>query len=177
METDASSNQENPPLDAPPDLNALADEVRQILGSMLPLLSFEAKLDSSVENDCVRIRVECQDAGRLIGRRGSTVNEIQFLLNRILQRKHKTVPRIFLDVNGGQPQETASNEILDRVRSLAAQVRRWGEAANVAPLNAADRKAVEEMFARDHELEVVPIETRGGNPEMQKMRIQLKQKT
>jgi hypothetical protein len=42
------------------------------------------------------------------------------------------------------------------------------------PLNAADRKAVQNLFARDRELEVVVVEGKG---EMQKLKFQLKSKS
>ncbi len=100
------------PPDPPPDLNLLAEEARQILAEMLPLLSLDVRMTSSHDNNNVRIQMKCEDAALLIGRRGSTINELQFLVNRIMQRRHKIVPRFFLDVDAGpkpqaqpQPQE------------------------------------------------------------------------
>ena len=113
METASSDSGTMDPqtLIPPMDLNSLAQEAQEILCSMLPLLSFEAKLTPFIENNSIRIQVECKDAGRLIGRKGSTVNEIQFLLNRILQRRYKSLSRIFLDVGSGE-QEVFDSEIL-----------------------------------------------------------------
>lgn len=90
------------PPEAPMDLNLLADEARQILNEMLPLLAFDVQMTSAIEGTNVRIQMKCGDAARLIGRRGATINEIQFLVNRILQRRHKNVPRFYLDVEGGK---------------------------------------------------------------------------
>jgi len=160
-----------------PDLNVLAQEAQEILRSMLPLLSFEAKLTSSTEGGGVRIKMECEDAGRLIGRRGSTVNEIQFLLNRILQRRHKTVPRIFLDADGPhESNEKVDEHLITRIQGVTDQVRRWGESAELGPMNAHDRKAVQDMFANDQEIEVVSLESREDSTGAQKMRLQLKKK-
>ncbi len=162
---------------SPPDLNALAQEAQEILRSILPLLSFEARLTSSTEGGGVRIKMECEDAGRLIGRRGSTVNEIQFLLNRILQRRHKTVPRILLDVDGSrESDEKADEHLITRIQGVTDQVRRWGEATELGPMNAHDRKAVQDMFANDQELEVVSLEPGEDSAGAQKMRLQLKKK-
>jgi spoIIIJ-associated protein len=160
-------------------LDQLSDLAKEVLGAMLPLLSFEAKLTSNIENNTVRIRMECEDAGRLIGRRGATVNEIQFLLNRILQRRHKAVPRIFLDVDGFKEEEAPevpNHEAVERVKSMADQVRRWGEAVDTEPMTPADRKVVEEFYSRDKELAVVPIQSKEDGRGLQRMRIQLKNK-
>jgi spoIIIJ-associated protein len=82
------------------DIPSLANEACTVLQEMLALLSFQAQMNPAIESGTVRIHLQSEDAGRLIGRKGSTVNEIQFLLNRILQRRHKSIPRIFLDVDG-----------------------------------------------------------------------------
>lgn len=87
------------PVEPAIDPTVLAQEAQETLASMLQLLSFETKMAPLIEKNCVRIKLECEDAGRLIGRRGSMINEIQFLLNRILQRRHKNISRIFLDVD------------------------------------------------------------------------------
>src|ERR1044072_7849982 len=130
METSVtdSSAPENQPAEAPVDMNAIAQESQTLLADMLRLLSFDAQLTAQIEKENVRIRMQCEEAGRLIGRRGATVNEIQFLLNRILQRRHKIVPRIFLDVDG--PKEAPPEpdpEIVSRVQAQADKVRRWGD--------------------------------------------------
>jgi spoIIIJ-associated protein len=164
----------------PMDMNALSKEAEEILGTMLPLLSFEAKLTTTLEKSTVRIRMQCEDAGRLIGRRGSTVNEIQFLLNRILQRRHKSVPRIFLDVDG--PREVkpeipaeADPETITKAQTAVDQVRRWGDPVELGSIDALNRKAIQDMYAKDKELEVI-VSEKGDLSGPQKVRIQLKQK-
>ena len=177
METASSDSGTMDPqtLIPPMDLNSLAQEAQEILCSMLPLLSFEAKLTPFIENNSIRIQVECKDAGRLIGRKGSTVNEIQFLLNRILQRRYKSLSRIFLDVGSGE-QEVFDSEILTQAQSSADQVRRWGNPVEWGSLNPADRKAVQEMFAKDREIEVVNLEPNTDPAKPHRIQLQGKQK-
>lgn len=83
----------------PPDPEVLGREAAEVLATMLPMLNFRATMKTTLEKDTIRIQLECEEAARLIGRRGSTINELQFLLNRILQRRHKMAPRVFLDVD------------------------------------------------------------------------------
>lgn len=165
-----------PPGETPPaaDATLVANEALEVLGHVLPLLSFEAKLASSIERGDVRIQLECAEPGRLIGRRGATVNELQFLVNRIVQRRHKNSPRIFLDVNGSHDKN--KEELLTKARDLAQQVNRWGEAADLGPLTATDRQIMEEFFAGNHELEVVPAEPAPDARGLQRMRLQVRTK-
>ena len=186
------------------DLNLLATESQEILASLLRLLAFEVKLSSTIEQGNLRIQLECEDAGRLIGRKGATVNELQFLLNRILQRRHEIVPRIFLDVDGprekngetkpGQPapvqpapvqpapvqpppvEPRADEKLIQRVKEIAAQVHRWGEPVALGTLNAAERQIVQDVVAKDPELEAVSLEPAADPSRPQKMQLRVKEK-
>jgi spoIIIJ-associated protein len=165
-------------------LEQLSELAKEVLGTMLPLLSFEVKMNATLESNTVRIRMECDDAGRLIGRRGTTVNEIQFLLNRILQRKHKGIPRVFLDVDGGKEEAAAAaiagapevpNEAaVERVKEVVAKVRRWGEPADTELMSETDRKTVQDFYSRDRELDVVAIQSKDDRNGMQRLRIQIR---
>lgn len=186
METAFSDPAQQPDSSPEPkmELATLTKEAQEILTPMLQMLSFEARQDARIEEGIVHIHLECEDAGRLIGRRGTTINELQFLLNRILQRRHKTVPRVFLDVDSAAQPEApplppvldANPELMAKVKSVFDQVRRWGEAKDLGALNAADRKALQDMLARDRELEIVPLDGREDASGFQKMRLQVKQK-
>ncbi len=87
------------PSSPPVDPVVFSKAAEEVLSAMLPLLSFQATMSSTIEKDMIRIRLVCEDAGRLIGRRGLIINEIQFLTNRILQSRYKMAPRVFLDVD------------------------------------------------------------------------------
>jgi spoIIIJ-associated protein len=173
---DSSQNQTPAPAAEAPSisLEQLAEQAKEVLGTMLPLLSFEAKLTANIEPTCVRIHMECEDAGRLIGRRGATVNEIQFLLNRILQRRNKLIPRIFLDVDGFKEEKTTDDELLIRIKTIADQVRRWGEPVDTDLLSQADRQKIEEFYVKDKELQILPIHSKDDAGGMQRVRIQLR---
>lgn len=172
---------EDQSIDPPVDLNILSQEALEILGTMLPLLSFEVKFTSTIDHGSVRIHVECKDAGRLIGRKGATINEIQFLLNRILQRRHRTVPRIFLDVNAPLVQESPegkklSDEMAARVRSVADQVHRWGKPAELGTFKGVECQHIQEIFAEDRELEVVTLEPNVDPSKPQRLELRVRQK-
>lgn len=173
----------------PIDLNDISREACEIVGTMLPLLSFKATLTAAIDDNTVRIRMDCEDAGRIIGRKGAVIHEIQFLLNRILQRRHKTVPRIFLDVNGAReletepappesapPQEQVVSELISRARAVAEKVRRWGDPMEVGLFNAVDRESIQNFFARDPELEAVSLDPQADPARPQRLQLRVKQK-
>jgi spoIIIJ-associated protein len=176
-----SSPPDNTP---PPDSQQLQKEAMSVLSEMLPLLSFQARLQGEVDHDCIRIRLESEEAGRLIGRKGSTINEIQFLLNRILQKKYRTIPRIFLDVDdlpqanpppSESPTPQGNPEILTHVKSMANKARRWGDSVEIGPYAPEDRKFIEELFSKDRELTILSLDPKAGDaPGHLRMRLQVR---
>ena len=88
--------------------------------------------------------------GRLIGRDGHTLEDLQYLLNRILNRHDEGAANIIVDVEGYRQKE--SQDFLDRIRELAEQVRRTGQSLVLAPMNSFDRRLVHQAFADDPDL-------------------------
>ena len=52
------------------------------------------------------LNVRTREAGRLIGRDGHTLEDLQYLLNRILNRHDETAPNIIVDVEGYRQKES-----------------------------------------------------------------------
>jgi spoIIIJ-associated protein len=144
----------------------------EVVSGLLQRLGFEARLSSSVEPNEVRLKILVEEPARLIGRRGSTINDLQFLVNRILQRSFKGMPRLYLDVTA--PEDKVAAQVSERLQGLAEQVRRWGDPADLGSLNAVERQAALDAFARDRELEVVPVTPAPNANGLQPMRLQLR---
>jgi spoIIIJ-associated protein len=182
---DSTPPTENAPAPAPVDMKAVAQQSEEVLGTMLRLLMFEVKLQSTVEDQSIRINLECEDPGRLIGRRGMTVNQLQYLLNRVLQRKHPSLPRIYLDVAGHEEQEKEkekekdekiSDEFTRRITSAGDQVRRWGQAVDLGSLKPTEQKAVRDLFGNDRELEIFSLDPNADPEKPQRLQLRIKEK-
>ena len=70
------------------------------------------------------LNIRTREAGRLIGRDGHTVEDLQYLLNRILNRGEDGAANVIVDVEGYRQKE--KQDFLGRVRELAEQVRTTG---------------------------------------------------
>jgi spoIIIJ-associated protein len=162
----------SPPADPPADPVLVIAHAEEVIGELLKRLGFEARISSSVESKEIRLRILVEEPARLIGRRGATINDLQFLVNRILQRSFTGMPRLYLDVTAPEDKEVA--QISEPLRTLAEHVRRWGNPADLGSLNAVERQAAIDAFARDRELEVVPVSPAPNGNGLQPMRLQLR---
>jgi spoIIIJ-associated protein len=96
------------------------------------------------------LNIHSREAGRLIGRDGQVLEDLQYLLNRILNRGEEGSANVIVDVEGFRQKE--KQDFLGRIRDLADQVRRTGQPMVLAPMNSFDRRLVHQAFAEDPEI-------------------------
>jgi len=153
---------------SPEQIRPAAEE---ILTKLLRMLRFETQIEAEINGENLRFRIKCEDAGRLIGRGGSNLSGLQFLLNRMMFRKVAGAPRVFIDVEGFK--EEIDSDVLKRAEAAAEQVRRWGESLELAPMNSYERRVIHQHFANDPEIEVESIQD-ARNPNLKRMILKLK---
>lgn len=152
----------------PEQIKATANE---ILVDLLKLLRFQTEIVAEITGQNLRFRIKCEDAGRLIGRGGSNLSSLQFLLNRLIFRRIAGAPRVYLDVEGFK--EEIDGDVIKRVQAAAEQVRRWGESLELAPMNSYERRVIHQHFLNDPEI-VVESVVDPRNENLKRMVLRLK---
>ncbi len=143
---------------------------QEVLETILKHLGLPASVQQETADGNVLLHVSTSDPGRLIGRRGQTLSQLQFLVNRIVLRANQDAPRVTIDCEnyrGKQREDT-----LRQAQEAADKVRRWGEPVQVGPFNAFDRRVIHESFRDDKELEAVSEDEQGTG--MKRMIIRLR---
>jgi len=137
---------------------------------MLDGLGLQTTVEQDSLDGAVLLRVATPEPGRLIGRHGQTLSQLQFLLNRVLQRADPTAPRVTVDCE--HYRERQRDEVLQKAREAADRVRRWGEPVHIGPFNAFDRRVIHQAMNEDPEIEAVSEDELEGG--MKKMTLQLR---
>ncbi len=86
----------------------------------------------------------------LIGQKGETLLDLQFLLNRLLQTADPSAERVNIDVE--HHRAIARDRLLERVQARADRVRQTGRPVTLDPLNAYDRRLVHNLFKDDPDI-------------------------
>lgn len=123
---------------------------RETLEAMLGHLGLVFEIDQLEQGGRCVLNIRTREAGRLIGRDGYTLEDLQYLLNRIINRHDEHAASVIVDVEGYRQKE--SQDFLGRIRELAEQVRRAGRPLVLAPMNSFDRRLVHQAFADDPDL-------------------------
>ena len=131
------------------------DIVEKILGT----LGFPATIEPHQLDDGLLLDVKTEDPGRLIGRQGQTLADLQYLTNRILFQQDQSAPKVTVDVGGYRLQ--AREALVKKAKDAAEKVRRWGDAVELEPMGSFDRRIVHQTLRDDPDVETQSVEVEG----------------
>lgn len=123
---------------------------RETLETMLSLLGFYCQVEETRTEDRVTLQIYSADKERLIGKGGRVLDDIQTLLNRMLQARDKSTPKVHVDVEHYRGMQ--EDQLVSRVKDLAESVRRTGRPLQLEPMNAYERRIVHNAFVDDPEI-------------------------
>ena len=132
---------------------------KEILQQLLQHLGFETTVDEHHLDDGLLLDVKTEDSGRLIGRQGQTLAELQYLLNRLLYQQDPSTPKVTVDVGGYRAQ--ARDALVKKAKDAAEKVRRWGDVVELEPMTAFDRRIVHNALKDDPDVETHSVEVEG----------------
>ena len=109
--------------------------------------------------DGLLLDVKTDDSGRLIGRQGQTLADLQYITNRLLFQQDPAALKVMVDVSGYRAQ--AREALVKKAKEAAEKVRRWGDVVELEPLSAFDRRIVHQALKDDPNVETKSIEVDG----------------
>jgi spoIIIJ-associated protein len=130
-------------------LNEKPDDLKPVSDGNAAEIFFRAVtdkmgLDVSVrafENDeCVYIEVDGKDSRTVIGKRGQTLDAIQYLTNLVMNKTQDKYIRVIVDVEGYRSRREKTLEQL--AVKLARKVERTGRNVRLEPMNPYERKVI-----------------------------------
>lgn len=130
------------------------------LQELLQTLGFTVTVEERPIEDQILLDIQTDDPGRLIGRSGQTLSELQFLLNKLVFKHDARIPKLILDVCGYRQQ--ARDQLIKRAKETAEKVRRWGDVLELEPMNGYDRWVVHQALKDDPDIETSSVEVEGS---------------
>lgn len=132
-----------------------ADYIKKILDCM----GIEASLNITENEDGALIDIEGDTTGAVIGRRGETLDAIQYLASMAANRNDKDYYRITLDACGYRERRKEALEEL--ARKISKTVLRTGRTTTLEPMNPYERRII---HAAVSEIEGVSSKSVGEEP-------------
>jgi len=114
-QTRAERPHRNPPPVKPASQESM-EEARNVLAHMFDFLGIDANIRVENKPRSVNLYVSTEEPGRVIGHHGKTLENLQLIVNRIMQKTDSEFPKLYIDMEG--PRERRSerrSERTDRV--------------------------------------------------------------
>ena len=132
---------------------------KETLEKILVSLGFQTTVEEHKLEEGVLLDVKTDDAGRLIGRQGQTLSDLQYITNRLLFQQDASTPKVMVDVGGYRAQ--AREALVKKAKDAAEKVRRWGDTVELEPMTAFDRRVVHQALKDDPDVETHSVEEDG----------------
>ena len=123
---------------------------KEYLDTMLGHLDFSFEIKEFEKGNGLTLQVYSPEREQLLGRRGELLEDIQFLLNRMLVAQDKDAPRVVVDIEHWR--EIQDDALVQRIRQIADVVRTSGRPYQLEPMNSYQRRVIHNAFKDDPEV-------------------------
>ena len=117
---------------------------------MLGHLGLAFEIEEGEQGGRSVLNIRTRDPARIVGRDGEALEDLQYLLNRILNRNDEGAANVIVDVEGHRKREKL--DFIGRVRLHADDVRHSGRPYRLPAMNSYDRRLVHQAFADDPDI-------------------------
>ncbi|ADI03117.1 MAG TPA: protein jag [Syntrophothermus lipocalidus] len=124
------------------------EKVRETLVNILNSMKLDYEIQKAEFNDgVVRVNIVGKDMGLLIGRKGETLNSLQFLLGLIVNKDRQEKVRVVLDVEDYRLKREESLKNL--ALKLSDKVKRTRKSIVMRPMSPQERRIVHTVLQND----------------------------
>ena len=123
---------------------------KEYLDTMLGHLDFSFEIKQFENDKGSTLQVYSPERERLLGRRGELLEDIQYLLNRMIHEQDKDAPRVVVDIEHWR--EIQDDALVQRIRQIADAVRTSGRPYQLEPMNSYQRRVIHNAFKDDPEV-------------------------
>ncbi len=153
-ETEVKSDEEEAPEKKKEDMPPVnADEVcgiaKEFLANVFKAMDIEVVIDASynVENRELDIDLEGKEMGVLIGKRGQTLDSLQYLVSLVVNKEKSGYIRVKVDTENYRQRRKATLENL--AKNLAFKVKRTKRPVTLEPMNPYERRIIHSAIQSD----------------------------
>lgn len=123
--------------------NLVVDEnsaAAEFLKSIIEKMGIDIVMESFKNDECFYIEISGKDSRTVIGKRGQTLDSIQYLTNLVVNKEREEYIRTIIDVEGYRSRREKTLEQLGA--KLARKVQKTGKSVKLEPMNPYERKVI-----------------------------------
>ncbi len=114
--------------------------IKSFLYPVFDVLGIDGDIDITVENNVLNIKLSAENIGIIIGRRGETLDALQYLLGLAVNKQSDRFMRVTLDVCNYR--EKREETLIRLAKRLADKVERTRKNITLEPMNPYERRII-----------------------------------
>lgn len=126
---------------------SMEEIVVEFLGKVFNAMELTVKAEVEIDKDSVNINLVGEDMGILIGKRGQTLDSIQYLVSLVVNKYSDNYMRVKVDTENYRERRKSTLENL--ARNIAFKVKRTKRAVSLEPMNAFERRIIHSALQND----------------------------
>ena len=133
--------------------------VKDFLAKVFDAMNLTVKINVTVNDESVDIDLVGDDMGVLIGKRGQTLDSLQYLVSLVVNKKSDKYLRVKLDTENYRERRKETLENL--AKNIAFKVRRTKRPVSLEPMNPYERRVIHSALQNDR---YVTTKSEGDEP-------------
>src|SRR3954462_148505 len=116
------------------------EEAAKTLREILDRMGIEAEVSAFDDGERIILDAHGAESGLVIGKKGATLDALQYVVNRIVFKRPNEGPLVIVDAEGDRGRR--EDALVDLAQRLADKVVKSGKPVPVEPMSAHDRRIV-----------------------------------
>jgi spoIIIJ-associated protein len=142
------------------EMSDIGDTAKEITKNILDKMGIDVSIRDvhEIENK-VYIELESENSGLIIGKKGKTLESLQFIVNMIVNHKTQSEKKIIIDIEAYRAKRERALKKMSQ--EIAEKVARTGKPFSLEPMNPFERRLIH-MTLQDHEQVMTKSEGQGA---------------
>jgi spoIIIJ-associated protein len=138
---------------------------KELTAGLLERMGVKTEVEGFLKEGNLCLEIKGDQEGVLIGKHGRTLESLQILINRMLNKRLKSAVRVVLDIDDYRKRRVES--IANIACRLGEKAKRIGHSLTVGPFNSHDRRIIHLTLKEDPCLKTESL----GEGELKKVKI------
>lgn len=132
-----------------------SDDARLFLMDVFEKMKISVDIESEEDPEAVQINIRGKDSGIIIGRRGETLDALQYLTSLVVNKNKEEYKRVTIDIeNYRQKREETLVRLANR---LAERVSRYRKNVTLEPMNSFERRIIHSSLQNNKYVETYSV--------------------
>jgi spoIIIJ-associated protein len=131
---------------------ALVEESRTVLQEILSKIPVEAEVESSIENGAIYLNIKGDGSGLLIGKKGQTLDALQFLVNKIINKENAPGDKVEIVVDTENYRLRKRENLREIALKTSQKAKKTLKPVSMTPMPPHERRIIHMILADDREV-------------------------